>query len=589
MTQHQLKYIPVEDLKVSRLNMRHSRKAPQIDDIYPSILKSGVHESMLVRKEGSKWGVVAGRRRLFALKRKASETGHPVKAPCAIMKPGDDAAAMEASIIENTGHMPVTEMEAYEAYGRLARDDRSVDDIAEYFGVTPLKIKRILALSNLHDDIRALYAAEELDVTSIRALTLASPDQQAEWLKLHKSKEARAPTGKRLKDWISGGAAITADKALFDLETYPGRILDDLFGDHGQFEDANLFWEHQSAAIAAKIEGYTSRGWKDVVVLERGAYFNSWDYVKRTKKQGGKVFVSLRYCGDVEFHEGYVTSAEHRKAVAHKNGKSEPAPIKPEMSGPMATYLALHRHSAARTALLDHPQIALRLTVAHMVAGSALWDIRPHQARSAKSEILESVIAAPVSMRLGDEETTIAELFETHGITFGLRCNGDDYRLCEVFAALLKMNEVEVLRVLTFVMTETLEAGGAAVEAVAHVTGCETEKQIPLDEVFWDLLRDKRAINAMVAEIASETTAQAALTDTAKAQKQIVRNRIKGHGCETPQPDWRPGWMMTPPLSYVPDAASPPRDHWSRIAGLFVGGETSDPHEDATAQPDPAT
>lgn len=588
MTQHQLKHIPIEELKVSPLNMRHSRKAPHIDDIYPSILKSGVHESMLVRREGKKWGVVAGRRRLFALKRKARETGQPVKAPCAIMKPGDDAAAMEASIIENTGHMPVTEMEAYDAYGRLAKDGRSVDDIAEYFGVTPLKVKRILALSNLHDNIRALYAAEELDVASIRALTLATPDQQAEWLKLYHTEDTRAPTGKRLKDWISGGAAISADKALFDLETYPGRVLDDLFGEHGQFEDATLFWEHQSAAIAERVEGYTARGWKDVVVLERGAFFSTWEYVKRTKKQGGKVFVSLRHTGEVDFHEGFITNAEHRRSEAAKATKGKPETVKPEMSGPMATHIALHRHSAARAALLDHPQVGLRLTVAHMITGSALWDVRPHQARSAKPATLESVIAAPPSAKLGDEETAIAELFETHGVTFALRQNGDAYRLCEVFAALLKMSERQVLRVLTFVMSETLEAGGAIVEAILHITGCEPQKQIPLDEAFWDLLRDKRPINAMVAEIAGEATAKAALTDTAKNQKRIIRNRIKGEGCEKANPDWRPGWMMTPPSSYVIGAASPPKDSWTRVAALFEADKTNPARQDADATSDPA-
>lgn len=580
MAQHQLKYIPIDELKVSPLNMRHSRKAPQIDDIYPSILKTGVHESMLVRREGQKWGVVAGRRRLFALRRKARETGKAQRAPCAIMKPGDDAAAMEASLIENTGHQPVTEMEAYDAYGRLSRDGRSIDDIADYFGVTPLKVKRTLALSNLHDDIRALYAAAELDVASIRALTLATPQQQAEWLKLWTAEDARAPTGKRLKDWISGGAAITADKALFDLETYPGRVLDDLFGEHGQFEDANLFWENQSAAIAERVDAYSARGWNDVVLLERGAYFSSWDYVKRTKKQGGKVFVSLRHTGEVEFHEGYITNAEHRRAEAAKNAKTKPETIKPEMSGPMATHIALHRHSVARAELLDHPQIALRLAVANMVAGSALWDVRPHRARSANPATLESVIAAPPSAKLGDEETVIAELFESNGVAFALRQNSDAYRLCEVFTALLKMDEQQVMRVLTFVMAETLEAGGAAVEAVLHVTGCESEKKIPLDETFWDLLRDKRPINAMVAEIAGETTAKAALTETAKNQKQIIRNRIEGKGCEA-NPEWRPGWMITPPNSYVTGAASPPKDSWSRVAALFETACDDDSGNDA--------
>ena len=61
----QLKHVHA-DMKVSRQNMRHGRKAYDISDIYPSIKSRGVLQTMLVRKEGSKFGVVAGRRRFFA-------------------------------------------------------------------------------------------------------------------------------------------------------------------------------------------------------------------------------------------------------------------------------------------------------------------------------------------------------------------------------------------------------------------------------------------------------------------------------------------------------------------------------------------
>ena len=83
--QQQTRFLPIGEMHVSKLNMRHGKRAPNIDDIYPSILKRGVHQSLLVRKEGKGWGVIAGRRRYFALKKKAKATGEPVKAPCLIM------------------------------------------------------------------------------------------------------------------------------------------------------------------------------------------------------------------------------------------------------------------------------------------------------------------------------------------------------------------------------------------------------------------------------------------------------------------------------------------------------------------------
>ena len=50
------KFLPVADLHVSKLNMRHGKTAPDIGDIYPSILERGVHQSLLVRKEGKGYG-----------------------------------------------------------------------------------------------------------------------------------------------------------------------------------------------------------------------------------------------------------------------------------------------------------------------------------------------------------------------------------------------------------------------------------------------------------------------------------------------------------------------------------------------------
>ena len=131
------------------------------------------------------------------------------------------------------------------------------------------------------------------------------------------------------------------------------------------------------------------------------------------------------------------------------------------------------------------------------------------------------------------------------------------------------------MEILAFTMAQTLEAGGPVVEAVLHV--CETDLSAywKPDVAFFDLLRDKRAINAMVADIGSKSLAESCTGDTAKVQKQIIGNRITGHGCD-PNPDWRPAWMQVPPARLVQGAGSPPADAWARIAGLFERGEHID-------------
>ena len=136
------------------------------------------------------------------------------------------------------------------------------------------------------------------------------------------------------------------------------------------------------------------------------------------------------------------------------------------------------------------------------------------------------------------------------------------------------------MEVLAFTMAQTLEAGGPVVEVVLHVCEPDLPAYWKPEPAFFDLLRDKRAINAMVADIGSKSLAESCAGDTAKVQKQIIGNRIMGHGCE-PHPDWRPAWMQVPPTRLVEGAASPPADAWARIAGLF---ERSEDRDGATTQ-----
>lgn len=582
-----LTHIPLDQLKVSPLNMRHGRKVPDISDLLPSIRAGGLRQPLLVRKEGRHYGVVAGRRRLFALRRLAKESGETAPdIPCAVMEDGDDAAAIEASLIENVARLPAGEMQQYEAYLRLHAHGRSVDEIAGHFGVTELMVRRVLALASLIEPVRKLYAKNEITADTARALTLATPEQQAEWLVLFEDEDQRAPQGRQLRAWLTGGAATTTDKALFDLDSYQGQIVADLFGDHGVFASSDEFWRAQSEAIALRVEELQGAGWADVVVLDRGEYFTRWDMVEMPRETGGKVFVECRHDGTVTFFEGWLSQADARKRerALRDDGAPEPAEIKPEMSGPMFEYLALHRHGAARARLLDHPAIALRLMVAHALAGSCLWQVRPFELRTRKETTEESIRTSRAEIRLSEAQDRTAKLLAEAGYAHRSRYGPDPRELCEIFDALLKLDDQAVLSVLAFVMADTLEPGGPVVEALLSVLGVDIADWWRPDEAFFDLLRDKRAINQMVADIASPTTAKASLTDKAATQKEIIRNRIRGNGCD-PSPRWVPGWMAVPPRRLVPEAESPIVEAWAAIADLFATPDVAAPEPHKTPEP----
>ena len=54
-------------------------RRPDVSDILPSIREKGVRQTLLVRREGEGYGIVAGRRRFFALQQIAKETGTPIR------------------------------------------------------------------------------------------------------------------------------------------------------------------------------------------------------------------------------------------------------------------------------------------------------------------------------------------------------------------------------------------------------------------------------------------------------------------------------------------------------------------------------
>jgi ParB family transcriptional regulator, chromosome partitioning protein len=190
--------------------------------------------------------------------------------------------------------------------------------------VTEIMVKRRLAIANLSTKIRTAYRAEEIDGETLRALTLASKQQQKDWLSLFEDPEQHAPKGGNLKRWLLGGSQIPTTNAIFDIITYKGEIVSDLFGEESYFANPDTFWPLQNEAIAKLKASFEAKGWARVEVMEQDQRFNEWDYEKTAKRKGGAVFISVSDRGEVEAHEGYLTRAEVRKAEAKSNGTSNP-------------------------------------------------------------------------------------------------------------------------------------------------------------------------------------------------------------------------------------------------------------------------
>lgn len=113
-----------------------------------------------------------------------------------------------------------------------------------------------------------------------------------------------------------------------------------------------------------------------------------------------------------------------------------------------------------------------------------------------------------------------------------------------------ELDDGDVLRVLSFLMADSLAAGTELIEVLAQAFDTEMTAAWSIDDTFFDLMHDKQAINGMVAEIAGENAAKEHITATAKVQKSIIKACLDG--TRTPQVEnWTPRYMAVPQQGYT--------------------------------------
>jgi ParB family chromosome partitioning protein len=499
--------------------------------------------------------VIAGQRRFNAC-RKIAESQSVEPLPCAIMEEGDDEKAIEASLAENIARLPMDEIDQYEAFQNLSRCGQSVDDIASHFGVTPRLVQQRLAIANLYEPILNAYRREDIQASTIRLLTLATKTQQKAWFKLFKSEDDYAPTGHHLKNWLFGGDQIPTTSALFDVEAFKGTLVSDLFGEEAYFSDSSLFWEEQSKAIALMMEDYREEGWSDVILLDVGDYFASWDYVATPKEDGGKVYIHVATNGEVTPHEGKLSSADVKKREKEQQVENgEALNERPELTAAMQNYLGLHRHSAVRAKLLEQQGIALRLCVAQIIAGSSLFEAKADPQKANTDAIGESLATNKAEAVFAKERSEIYKLLglSEDEIQSVVPLKGDwmaSRDLQAIFTTLLKLDDASVMRILTFVIAETLASQSDTVEMLGAQLSVNMNEVWTPDQTFFDLFRDKQAINAMVKEVAGKNAAESNITATAKVQKGIIQDCINGKR-KMKQKNWKPRYMQFPMKGYT--------------------------------------
>lgn len=540
-----LHQIDIDRLSVSTLNMRHGRKAPDIEDLLPTVREKGVLTPLIVRPSATPdmFEIIAGRRRYYA-----AQTVELASLPCIVVDALDDADALEISLIENLARLDPDPMSEYEAFAKLAAKGRSAADIAVLFGLDEARVNRRLALGNLLPAIRQAYRKGRIDEASLQALTLATKTQQRDWLALLNDPDQRAPVGRQLKNWLFGGQSIATSVALFELETYPGEIVTDLFGETAYFNDSEAFWTLQMQAVEAMRQHYLEASWSDVDIFDTGSAFHIWHYEKRSKAKGGHIIIDIAHTGEVTVHEGYLSQREIARQAKTENGDTaQPETPRRELTAKLENYCTLHRHNIVRGALLGAPQLALRLLAAHLLAGSELWSVRAEPQRAACGETAQSLKAASVTDIFERERAAVCELlgipFDASPLVAG---HARPENFAHLFVRLTQLDDQAVIRILTFAMAESLAAGGIGVELAGRHLAIDAAAHWQPDEAFFTLLRDKAAINAMLAETRSAEIAKANAGQTRNQQVEALKTGLAHRDAP-----WAPHYLTFPFATYT--------------------------------------
>ena len=250
-----IREVPLSRLALAPENVRKTPADPVAEaEMKASIATHGLLENLVVRIDGpadaGAWAVVAGGRRLAAMKALAEDgtidADHPV--PCLVA--ADPAMAGELSLAENIVRIAMHPADQVIAFTKLADAGLSVGSIAARFGTAERLVEQRLRLGNVAPDLLDAYRADEIDLEVLKAFSV-TPDharQMAAW-------EQVAGQGYRPSAWqvkrlltderIPGTSAVAKFVGVEAYEAGGGKVLRDLFSN----DDDSAVWFDDPALL----------------------------------------------------------------------------------------------------------------------------------------------------------------------------------------------------------------------------------------------------------------------------------------------------------------------------------------------------
>ncbi len=160
----------------SPTNPRRSFSETSLDELTTSVRRHGVLQPILVRPNGDGFVLIAGARRL-----RAAKLAGCAMVPARILDL-DDAAADEATIIENLHREDVHPLDEGVSYQRLVSAGRAIEDIAAALGKSKGYVYQRISLTRLVPKVQDLLARDVLPLIYALKIAVVPAEQQEEAL-----------------------------------------------------------------------------------------------------------------------------------------------------------------------------------------------------------------------------------------------------------------------------------------------------------------------------------------------------------------------------------------------------------------------
>ncbi len=202
--------------------------------------------------------------------------------------------------------------------------------------------------------------------------------------------------------------------------------------------------------------------------------------------------------------------------------------------------------------MLGHPGVALRLMVAHAIAGSPLWTVRVEPQAACAEPIRDSLGASRAEALFDQQRREGLALLGLDPDSPTIRQSTDSPQtLLSTFLRLLALDDAGVMRLLALVMGETLAAAGPAVTAVGETIGIDMADWWQANGAFFDLIRDREVLAAMLTDVAGPAVSTACAGDKAKTLRGVIADCIGGRNGRAKVERWVPRWMAFPATAYT--------------------------------------